>query len=98
MVELSAPELKGLVSFECGSWDGPMKTSLVTRRKLMTPSWCPRPNVGLIWDVVLELDDDESLHDLAVIHHLLALRIMRQDERSPTESSEGSSLVLLVIG
>ena len=81
MVEPSVPELKGLVSFECGSWDGPMKTSLVTRRELMKPSWCPRPNAGLIWDVtadfVLELDDDESLHDLAVIHHLLALRIMR---------------------
>ena len=30
VVEPSVPELKGQVSFECGSWDGPLKTSLVT--------------------------------------------------------------------
>ena len=38
----------------------------------------PHPNAGLIWDVtadvVLELDDDGSLQDLSVVHHLLALR------------------------
>ena len=30
VVEPSFPELKGQVSFECGSWDVPLKTSLVT--------------------------------------------------------------------
>ena len=78
VVETSVPELKGQVSFDCGSWDGPLKTSLVTMCELMKPSWCPRPNAGLIWDmaayVTLDLDDDASLHDLAVIHHLLALK------------------------
>ena len=55
----------------------------------------PHPNAGLIWDVtadvVLELDDDGSLHDLSIVHHLLALRKMKQDDRPPTESSEGNS-------
>ena len=64
----------------------------VTMWELMKPSWCPHPNAGLIWDmaadVALELDDDGSLHDLAVIHHLLALKIMKQDDRPTTEPSE----------
>ena len=30
LVEPSVPELKGQVSFECGSWDSPLKTSFVT--------------------------------------------------------------------
>ena len=30
VVEPSVPELKGQVSYDCGSWDGPLKTSLVT--------------------------------------------------------------------
>ena len=30
VVEPSVPELNGQVSFDCGSWDGPLKTSLVT--------------------------------------------------------------------
>ena len=51
-----------------------LKTSLVTMSALIKPSWCPHPNSDLIWNVtayvVLELDDDGSLHDLAVIHHL----------------------------
>ena len=34
-VEPSVPELKGQVSFDCGSWDGPLKTSLVTMWELM---------------------------------------------------------------
>ena len=74
VVEPSVLELKGQVSFECGSWNVPLKTSLVTMSALIKPSWCPHPNSDLIWnvtaDVVLELDDDGSLHDLAVIHHL----------------------------
>ena len=49
VVEPSVPELKGQVSFDCGSWDGPLKTSLVTMWELMKPSWCPHPNAGLIW-------------------------------------------------
>ena len=60
----------------------------------MKPSWCPHPNAGLIWDmtadVTLDLDDDASLHDLAMIHHLLALKITKQNSSSSTEPSEGN--------
>ena len=95
MVEPSVPEAKGQVIFEFGSWDGPLKTSLVTMWELMKPSWCPHPNAGLIWDmtadVALDLDDDASLHDLAVIHHLLALKVAKKNGRPATESAEGSS-------
>ena len=51
VVEPSVPELKEQVSFDCGYWDGPLKTSLVAMWELMKPSWCPHPNVGLIWDM-----------------------------------------------
>ena len=82
VVEPSVPELKGQVSFDCGSWDGPLKTSLVTMCELMKPSWCPHPNAGLIWDrkadILLDLDDDANLHDLAMIHHLLAMRMTKR--------------------
>ena len=92
MVEPSVPELKGQVSFDCGSWDGPLKTSLVIIWDLMKPPWCPHPNAGLIWDVTtdvtLDLDDDASLHDLAMIHHLLAVKKTKQRSNSSTESSE----------
>ena len=95
MVEPSVSELKGQVSFECGSWDGPLKSSLLTMWELMKPSWCPHPNASLIWDmttdIVLDLDDDASLHDLAMIHHLLALKVTKQNGRPSTEPSEGSS-------
>ena len=95
VIEPSIPQLEGLVSFECGSCDGPLKTSLVTMWELMKPSWCPNPNAGLIWDLTaaieLEENDDESLHDLAVTYHLLALKITRQDDKQPTEASEGNS-------
>ena len=94
LLKPSVPELKGQVSFECGSWDGPLKASLVVR-ELMKPSWCPHPNSCLIWDVtadvVLELDDDGSLHNLALIHRLLALKIMKQDDRPPMEPSKRNS-------
>ena len=95
VVEPSVPELKGQVSFDCGSWDGPLKTSLVTMWELMKPSWCPHPNAGLIWDMTanftLDLDDDASLHDLAMIHHLLAMRVTKQKNNPSTEPSEGSA-------
>ena len=75
VVEASVPELKGQVSFEWGSWDGPLKTSLVTMWELMKLSWCPHPKGGWIWDmtaaVALDLDDDAILHDLAVILNLV---------------------------
>ena len=94
VVEPSVPELKGQVSFDCGSWDCPMKTSLVAMWELMKPSWCPYPNVGLIWDmtadIALDLDDDTSLHDLAMIHHLLAMRVMKRKSNPSTEPSEES--------
>ena len=60
----------------------------------MKPSWCPKPNVGLIWDltadVELEESDDESLHDLAMIHHLLFLNVKKQSEKTTKEPSEGN--------
>ena len=94
VVELSVPELKGQVSFDCGSWDGPLKTSLKTMWELMKPSWCPHPNAGSIWDmtadITLDLDDDASLHDLAMIHHLLTRRVTKQQKNPSTEPSEGS--------
>ena len=83
------------MSFDCGSWDGPLKTSLVTMWELMKPSWCPHPNVGLIWDmtadITLDLDDDASLHDLAMIHHLLAIKVTKQKNNPSMEPSEGSA-------
>ena len=95
VVELSVPELIGQVSFECGSRDDSLKTSLVIMWELIKPSRCSHPNAGLIWnttaDVALDLDDDASLHDLAVIHHLLAMEVIKQDGRPTTEPSEGSS-------
>ena len=61
VVEPSVSELKGQVSFEYGSWDGPLKTSSVPMWELMKHSWCRHPNAGLIWDmtadVVLDLDE-----------------------------------------
>ena len=48
VVETSVSELKGQISFDCGFWDGPLKTSLVTMWELMKPSWCPHPNACLI--------------------------------------------------
>ena len=94
VVEPSVPELKGQVSFDCSSWDDPMKTSLVTMWELMKPSWCPHPNAGLTWDmtadITLDLDDDASLYDLAMINHLLAIRITQQKNNPSREPSEGS--------
>ena len=94
VVEPSVPELKGQVSFDCGSWDSPLKTSLVTMWELMKPSWCPHPNAGLIWDmtadITLDLDDDASLHDLAMIHHLLAMGVTKQKNNPSTGPSERS--------
>ena len=70
-------------------------TSLLTMWELMKPSWCPNPNAGLIWDLTAEIElernDDESLHNLAMIHHLLALKITRQEDKQPMEPSEGNS-------
>ena len=88
VVEPSVPELKGQVSFDCGSWDVPLKTSLVTMWELMKSSWCPHPNAGLIWDmtadVAWDLDDDASLHYSAMIHDLLDLRKTKQKSRPST--------------
>ena len=95
VIEPSVPQLEGQVGFEFGSLDGPLKTSLVTMWELMKPSWCPFPNAGLIWDLTAEIEldgnDDDSLHNLAMIHHLMALKKTRQDDKQPTEPSEGNS-------
>ena len=92
ILEERVVELKGQVSFDCVSWDGPLKTSLVTMWGLVKPSWCPHPNAGLIWDmtadITLDLDDDASLHDLAMIHHLLAMRLTKRKSNPSTELSE----------
>ena len=37
VVEPSVPELKGQMSFECGSWDGQLYTCLVTMWELTKP-------------------------------------------------------------
>ena len=72
MVETSVPKLEGQLSFECGSWDGPLNTSLVTMWKLMNTSCCPNPNAGLIWDVTadikLEESDDERVRSYPQSH------------------------------
>ena len=60
MVEPSVPELKGQVSFDCDSWDGLLKTSLVTMWELMKPYWCPHPNAGLIWDMTADITLDHD--------------------------------------
>ena len=82
----------GEVIFDCGSWNGLLKTSLVTMWELMKPSWCPQPNAVLFWDmtadVTLDLNDDASLHELAMIHQRLALRITKQRSNPFTDSSE----------
>ena len=61
----------------------------------MKPSWCPHPNAGLIWDmtadITLDLDNDASLHNLAMIHHLLAMRVTKQKNNPSTEPSEGTA-------
>ena len=52
------------------------------------------PNTGFIWDmtadITLDLDDDASLHDLAMIHHLLAMRVRKRKSNPSTEPSEES--------
>ena len=84
MIERSVPQLEGQVSFARGSWDSPLKTSLVTMWELMKPSWCPNRNA-----IELRGNDDESLHDLAMIHYLLALKKKtRQEDKQPTELSK----------
>ena len=81
VVEPSVPELKGQVSFDCGCWEGPLKTSLVTMWEIMKP-W------DMTADITLDLDDDASLHDLAMIHHLLAMRLTKRKSNPSTELSE----------
>ena len=56
VVEPSVPELEGQVNFACGSWDGPLNTSLLKIRQLMKPSWCLNPNAVLIWDLTAEVE------------------------------------------
>ena len=67
----------------------------MTMWELVRASLCPNPNTGLIWDLAaeteLEENDNESLHDLAMTYHLLALKSTRQDDNQPTEPSEGNS-------
>ena len=94
VVKPSVTEQKGQVSFDCGSRDGPLKTSLITKLELMKPSWYPHPNAGFIWDmtadITLDLDDDAIFQDLAMIHHLVAMRVTKQKNNPSTEPSEGS--------
>ena len=87
VVEPSVPKLEGQVNFECGSWDSPLKTSLVTMWELMKPSWCPNPNAGLIWDLTVDIELEENDISLAVIRHLLGLDREKQMEKSCTGPS-----------
>ena len=43
-------------------------------------------------DVALDLGYHASLHDLAVIYHLLALKVAKKNGKPATESFEGGSL------
>ena len=63
---------------------------------LMKPSCFPNPNAGLLWnvtaDIELEESDDGSLHDLAVIHHLLNMEVEKHGKKLPTEPLQGKLL------
>ena len=48
-----------------------------------------RFDLGYDGNVALDLDYDASLHDLAMIHHLLDLKVTKQNGRPTTELSEG---------
>ena len=50
MVEPSVPELRGQVSFDCGSCDGPLKISLVTMWELMKPVSTSKRRFNLGYD------------------------------------------------
>ena len=79
VVEPSFPELKGADEFSM--WfigRSSEDQSLVTM-------W------DITADLALDLDDDANLHDLAMIHHQLALKVAKQNGRPTTELSEGSS-------
>ena len=39
-------------------------------------------------DIMLDRDDDASLHDLAMIHHLLAMKLTKRKSNPSTELSE----------
>ena len=41
-------------------------------------------------DITLDLDDDASLHDLAMIHHLLAMKSTKRKSNPSTELPEES--------
>ena len=55
----------------------------------MVPTSERRFDLG--YDLASDLNDDASLHDLAVIHHLLAKKVAKKNGKPATESSEGSS-------
>ena len=42
-------------------------------------------------DITLDLDNDSSLHDLAMLHHLLAIKVTKQKNNPSTEPNEGSA-------
>ena len=67
----------------------------MTMLELMKPSWCPSSNACLICDVTADIQlkpsNDESSYHLELIHHLLAWKIIKQDETPTTEPSEVNS-------
>ena len=61
-----------------------LKTEVGAHEAFVVPSPKRHSIRDVTAEVVLELDYDGSLQDLAVIHHLLALKITKQDKMSPT--------------
>ena len=59
--------------------------------ELMKPSWYPNLSMGLIWDLTADLEleesDAESVHGLALIHYLLALKVKKRSEKTHTEGN-----------
>ena len=96
VVKPSVPKLEVQVSLSgvTGSSGDDMGDHLVTMWELLMPSCFPNLNEGLLWnvtaDIELEESDDGSLHDLAVIHHLLDLKVKKHGKKLPTGPSEGN--------
>ena len=72
------------MSFECGSLDGSLNTSIVKMSELMKSSWCSNLNAGLIWDITAaRFGSDSPLV-------LLSLKMKKQGEKLPKKPLEGN--------
>ena len=85
VVEPSFSELKGQVSFE-----NQLSNHVGTHEAFLVSQSKRRFNWDMTADIKLDLDDNASLHNLAMIHHLLVMRVTKQKNNPSTEPSEGS--------